>query len=220
LLQTGSLTAIPVTVVQPILAIGLVALIAIGSRLLGEDVTRGEVLGVTAIIVGVVGLVLLGPGQSSNQASPVVLAVVIGGLGLLALAPYALRSSTPQLVLSAGLAFAVCGIANSFAGQVFDEGNWGWLAIWLAVIAAGAVVALIGEMTAFQRAPVTRVFPVILVTQIVVAVGLAPLLGGESWQGSPVAVVGLAASLAVTVGGAASLVGTSAVGAVLKTESE
>lgn len=87
-------------------------------------------------------------------------------------------------------------------------------------IATGAVVALIGEMTAFQRAPVTRVFPVILVTQIVVAVGLAPLLGGESWQGTAAAVVGLAASLAVIVAGAASLVGTSAVGAAIQTEAE
>lgn len=136
LLQTGALMAVPVTVVQPILAVGLVALIVIGSRLLGEDVTRREVLAVAAIIVGVVGLVLLGPGQSRDQASPLVLGVVIGGLGLLALVPYALRSGTPQLVLtilSAGLAFAVCGMANSFAGQAFDEGKWGWLTIWLAV---------------------------------------------------------------------------------------
>ena len=60
----------------------------------------------------------------------------------------------------------------------------------------------------------------IRVTQIVVAVGLAPLLGGDSWDRGLVAVVGLAVSLAVVVAGAASLVGTSAVGAALSTESE
>ncbi len=70
-------------------------------------------------------------------------------------------------------------------------------------------------MTAFQRAPVTHVFPVILVVQIVVAVGLAPLLGGESWGGGPLAIAGLAASLGVVIAGAASLIGTSAVGAAL-----
>jgi drug/metabolite transporter (DMT)-like permease len=223
LLQTSSLTTVPVTVVQPILALGLIALIVIGSRLLGEDVGRREVLATVAIIVGVVGLVLLGPSQSRDQASPAVLALVIGGLALFALVPYALRSTKPQLVLivlSAGLSFALCGIANSLLGKAFGEGRWGWLAVWLGVIVAGAVVALVGEMTAFQRAPVTHAFPVILVTQIVVAVGLAPVLGGESWNGAPLAVVGMAASLAVIIVGAALLVGTSAVGAPLQTESQ
>lgn len=90
--------------------------------------------------------------------------------------------------------------------------------LWLAATGAGAVIALISETTAFQRAPVTHVFPVILVVQIVVAVGLAPLLGGETWDGSPLTIVSLAASLAVVVAGA-SLIGTSAVGVALATRS-
>ena len=89
--------------------------------------------------------------------------------------------------------------------------------MWLGVTCAGAVLALVGEMTAFQRAPVTHVFLVILIVQISVAVGLAPILLGESWADTPV--VGLAASLAVLIAGAASLIGTTGVGAALATRS-
>lgn len=218
LLQAGSLLLAPVTVVQPILAVGLVPLIAIGIRVLGEEVGRREVLAAGAIIAGVVGLVLTGPSQSADQVGPAVLAPAMAGLGLLALAPYALRSSGPQLVLivlSSGLAYALCGLATSFAGDAATGGRWWALGLWLTVTGAGAVIALVSEMTAFQRAPVTQVFPVILVVQIVVAVGLAAVLGGESWAGDPLAVVALAASLAVVGSGAVALIGTRAVEAAL-----
>ncbi len=221
LLQAGSLLLAPVTVVQPVLAVGLVSLIFIGVRVLGEEVGRRELLAVGAIVAGVVGLVLTGPGQSADHADTTVLAPAMAGLGLLALAPYALRSSTPQLVLivlSAGLAFALCGLATSFAGDAAAAGRWTVLVIWLAVSGAGALLALVSEMTAFQRAPVTRVFPVVLVVQIVVAVGLAPVLGGESWAGDSLAVAGLAASLAMVAGGALALIGAPAVGGALATD--
>lgn len=217
-LQAGALLLAPVTVVQPILALGLVSLIVIGARVLDEEVGRREVLAVAAIVAGVAGLVLTAPEQSAAVADPAVLAPVMVGLGLIPRVPYALRSSGGQLalvVVSGGLAYALCGLATSFAGQAASTGSWWTLVLWLAVTGAGALVALVSEMTAFQRAPVTHVFPVILVVQMVVAVGLAPLLGGESWDGGPLAIVGLAASLGVVIAGAASLIGTSAVGAAL-----
>ncbi len=221
-LQAASLLLAPVTVVQPVLAAGLLSLIVIGVRVLGEQVGRRELLAVGAIIAGVVGLVLTGPGQSADHADAAVLAPAMAGLALLALAPYALRSSGPQLaliVLSSGLAFALCGLATSFAGDAAAAGSLGMLVVWLAVTGAGALLALTSEMTAFQRAPVTRVFPVVLVVQIVVAVGLAPVLGGESWPQDALSVVGLAASLAVVASGALALIGTRAVGAALATDS-
>lgn len=220
-LQAGSLLLAPVTVVQPTLALGLVFLLVIGVRMLGEEVGRREVLAVGAIVVGVIGLALTGPGQSADVADPVVLVPVMGGLGLLALAPYALRRSGGQLalvVVSGGLAYAFCGLSTSFTGAAATDGRWWSLLLWLAVTGAGAIVGVVSEMTAFQRAPVTHVFPVILVVQMAVAVGLAPLLVGESWAGTPI--VGLAASLAVVAGGAAALIGTSGVGAALATNSE
>jgi len=220
LLQAGSLLLAPVTIVQPTLAVGLVFLLVIGVRVLDEEVGRREVLAVGAIVAGVTGLALTGPAQSTNVADAVVLVPVVSALGLLALAPYLLPRSDGQLallVVSGGLAYAFCGLSTSFMGAAATGGNWWSVLLWLGLTGVGAVAALVSEMTAFQRAPVTHVFPVILVVQIAVAVGLAPLLLGESWEGTPI--LGLAASLVVVIGGATALVGTSGVGAALATGS-
>ncbi len=218
-LQGGSLLFAPVTVVQPTLAVGLVSLLVIGVRLLGEPVGRREVLGVSAVVLGVAGLALSAPPQSADHADPIVLGVAIAAFVVVALVPYGLRSSSRYhgglVILSGGLAYAACGFTTSFAGDAASAGRWSVLLLWLGVTGAGALIGLISEMTAFQHAPVTHVFPVMLVIQIVVTVLLAPLLAGESWSEVPLSGVGLAASLVMLTGGAAALVGTRAIGAAL-----
>lgn len=220
-LQAAALLLAPVTVVQPALAAGLVILLGIGARVLGERVGRREVLAVAAIVLGVAGLAATAPLPSTDHADSEVLALVIAGLALLALAPYALRSSDRALgglvIASGGLAYAVCGLSTSFAGDALPEARWLVILFWLGVTVAAALIGLVSEMTAFQHAPVTHVFPVMLVIQMLVAVLLAPFLGGESWEGTPLGGAGLAASIAVVAGGAAALVGTPAVGAALAT---
>jgi hypothetical protein len=119
------------------------------------------------------------------------------------------------VILSGGLAYAVCGFSTSFAGDAAGSGRWSVLVLWLAITGMGALIGLISEMTAFQHAPVTHVFPVMLVIQIIVTVLLAPLLAGESWAALPFSGFGLALSIVVVTGGAAALVGTPAIGAAL-----
>jgi drug/metabolite transporter (DMT)-like permease len=220
-LQAVALLFAPVTVVQPTLAAGLVLLLAVGTRVLGERVGRREVLGMAAIVIGVAGLATTAPQSSTERAEPQLLAAVLAGLALVALIPYLLRSSDRSLgglvIASGGVAYAVCGLATSFAGDALPQGHWLALGFWLAVTGGAALVGLVSEMTAFQHAPVTHVFPVMLVIQMILAVLLAPVLGGESWAGTPLNGVALAASIAVVAGGAAALVGTPALGAALAT---
>ena len=66
-LQAGSLLLAPVTVVQPTLAIGVVFLLVIGVRVLGEDIGRREVVAVGAIVAGVTGLAALGTSSQGAQ---------------------------------------------------------------------------------------------------------------------------------------------------------
>ena len=75
------------------------------------------------------------------------------------------------------------------------------------------------EMTALQARSAIRVFPGILVIQIVVAVVLGPLLGGERWSSEPLVLVALAASLAVVVAGTALLASARVVGTAVDTDS-
>jgi hypothetical protein len=57
-------------------------------------------------------------------------------------------------------------------------------------------------MSALQRRPATRVVPIVFVVQICVPVLLAPVLGGESWSGTPLGGLVLVSFLGAVAAGA------------------
>ena len=70
------------------------------------------------------------------------------------------------------------------------------------LVAVFAGVGLLSEMSALQRRPATQVVPIVFVLQICVPVLLAPVLGGESWSGTPLGGVVLVAFLGAVAAGA------------------
>jgi len=217
-LQAGSLFLAPLTIVQPTLAVGLIVLLVIGLRLLDEPVGRQEILAVAAIVLGVTGLALSAPDRSTDHASLGVLVPTLAVLAVVGLVPYALRSHRylgTFVILSGGIAYAWAGFATSFAGQALMAGRWVVFGLWLGGTVVAALIGLISEMTAFQHAPVTHVFPIMLVVQISITVVFAPLIAGESWATTPFDGVALAVSLGVIALGAGALVGGRGVGAAM-----
>src|SRR4051812_44312956 len=214
-MQAGALMLAPITIVQPALAVSVVVLLVIGVRFFGEAVGRREVLAALAIVVGVGGLVVASPGQSDAHAAALPLAIGMTALAALALAPYALRGHRrfdSLVVVGAGLAYAWTGFSTKFLADGMSSGAW-WIAlVWLAATAVAAGVGLLSEMTALQSRSAIRVFPVVLVVQIVVAVVLAPLLAGERWSPDPLVIAVLGVSLVVVVAGTRALAGARAVG--------
>src|SRR4051812_19507721 len=87
-LQAGALLLAPLSVVQPTLALGLVLLLGLAHRVLGERVGRREVAGAILIAIGVVTVALCAPTRQTAGGSPPVVAVVMGILALLVLAPH------------------------------------------------------------------------------------------------------------------------------------
>ncbi len=87
-LQLLALSLAPLVVVQPAMAAGLLVLLVVGERMLGERAGRREHLAVGAIVVGVIGAALCAPPHTDAQASDAVLAIVLGALGLASLLPY------------------------------------------------------------------------------------------------------------------------------------
>ena len=224
-LQALALGLAPLTVVQPALALGLVVLLVLGSRMGDEDVGMREALSVAAIVVGVTGLVLAAPkGADEAHADPAVVALTLAAFGALVLAPYALRDPgrrLPYLVIfSAGMAYAWSALSTKFMGDAVTGGAWLVTLMWLAATATAALLGLVGEMTALQARSAIRVFPGILVIQIVVGVVLGPVLGGERLSSEPLMLVGLAASLAVVAAGTAVLAGARVVGTAVDTEGD
>ena len=217
-LQGASLLVAPLTIVQPTLAAGLVVLLLVGSRFLDEPVGRRELLAVLAVVVGVVGLTLAGPHGEPEPVSEPLLALASLCFAAIALAPYLaswVRGHSALVVLSAGLAYAWCGVSTNLAADALARDELVDVALWVFSTATAGGLGLLSEMTALQSRPAIRVFPIVLVVQIVVAVLLAPALAGESWSGTPLHGLPLLVALAVVAAGTAMLASAPAVSAVL-----
>lgn len=213
--HVGALVLAPLTVVQPALAIGLLLLLVLGDRMLGERVGPREVIAVAAIVIGVAGMAWAAPDHASTHGGPARVGPALAAIGAVALAPYVLRRRgiAPSLLvpLAAGCAFAFTGIASKLIADFLSSGSWLDLLFWGPLTGAFAALGLLSEMSALQRRPATQVVPIVFVVQICVPVLLAPVLGGESWAETPLGGVVLVAFLAAVAAGAWLLGGTRAV---------
>jgi drug/metabolite transporter (DMT)-like permease len=210
-LQVLALSLAPLVVVQPALAMGLLVLLVVAERMLGEHAGRTEHIAMAAIVLGVVGAALCAPPLSHTHTSEQgTITLVLLILGLASLIPYGLRligHPRPELtMLSAGLAFAWSGIATKLASDDLTTGHTFTAGLWALSTLLASIVGLLSEMSALQERPAIQVAPVVFVTQTLVPVVLAPLLLGERFSDTPFGGIPLALSLAVLLAGAVMLV--------------
>ena len=221
-LQIAALLLAPFVVVQPTLAAGLLVLLAVGDRILGERPGRREVLAVAAIIAGVAGIAAVAPDRSTTHTDTTTLVAVLAALGLAALLPYVLRMlrRQPPLItmLSAGLGFAWSAIATKFVADAASKGHWVAALGWAISTGIASGLAVISEMTSLQMRPAIQVAPVVSVVQTLVPVGLAPVLVHENYFVHPGHAVVLLLSLAVLLTGAALLASSPALIALMAPE--
>src|SRR5271166_3058173 len=208
-LQVVALLLAPLVVVQPALAAGLILLMLLGERMLGERAGRKEHLAVAAIVVGVLGCALTAPPRTTAHASSLTITLVLVSLGVASMLPYLLsavrHSPTSVTMIGAGLAFGWSGLATKLASDDLAGGHLAAAIAWGVSTAAASLVGVLSEMSALQARPAIQVAPVVFVTQTLIPVMLAPLLLGESFSATPGYGVPLCASLALLVGGAALL---------------
>jgi hypothetical protein len=233
-LEIAALLLAPLTVVQPCLASGLVLLLWLGARRLGEAPGRREALAVGAIVVGVIGIALAAPQRSTDHAGTGAIALALVLVAIPIVFPYVLRSRfrhSPHqggvnvgwgegvailAVLSAGCGYAWTAIASKLLTDELAVGALLGAAAWLATAAASEGLGLLSEMSALQRRPATHVAPTMFAVQVLVPVVLAPLIFEESWRSTPLGGAVLAASILVAVAGTVLLAGSRAVGAVIE----
>ncbi len=205
-LQILALSYVPLVVVQPTLASGLLVLLLVGERLLGETPGRREMLAVGAIVAGVAGIAALAPGHSTHHVHGVAVVVVLTLLGAAAFTPFGLQLARRPIanatMIGAGLGFAWSGLVNQFVADAANNGHWGTALSWAAGSAAAALVGLTCEMSALQRRPAILVAPVVFVVQTVVPIGLAPLVVHSSFIDSPLDGIPLLCCLLVLLFGA------------------
>jgi drug/metabolite transporter (DMT)-like permease len=189
---------------------------------LHERVGPREIASVVAICVGLAVLAIAGPSHTVTQGSSLEIALALGAIGAAALFPYLMSALSRRpgitVVLSSGLAYAWCGITTKLVSDAVGAGEWGAVVVWVAATAAGAGVGLLSEMTALQTRPATRVAPVVLVVDIVVAVAFAAVVVGERWDVTPSGGALVAGALVLVTAGAAVLASSPAVAAATHPE--
>lgn len=218
-LQLAAFTLAPLTIVTPALAVGLLLLLPLGARMLGERVGAREIAATGAIVAGVATVAWGAPAHSQWAAGDPGLIAALAVLGALMFAPHLLRSraSGSVMVLAAGAAYSGAELTSKLVADQLGSGPWLGALPWGALTAVGAVVGLSSEMAALQRRAATSVAPVIFVVQIVVPVVLGVLVGGESWSKTPLGGLVIAAGLAGVGSGVLILGRTRLVGELVQT---
>jgi drug/metabolite transporter (DMT)-like permease len=225
-LQIAALSQAPLTLVQPALALGLLLLLLLAVRVLGEHVGPREITAVILIIGSVAVFVWAAPRDVGDVERGAGLVAALAILMAVTIAPYILgfvrKGQFPMLLLvaSAGAADGLAAFVAKIVAQDATEGALVAVALWAALVAAVVIVGLISESTALQRFAATRVAPTILVMQIVIPVVLAPLVGGEGWGDTPLGGAVLGAALVTIAVGAGLLASSPAVAQLAVGEAE
>ena len=180
----------PLSLVQPTLALGLVLLLYLGHRILGERVGRAELVAVGGVVGAVALLAWAAPPETTHHAGAARLAAGLAPLGVLALIPLVLpragvRPSPALLPFASGAAYAFTGVTSKLVVDDLRTDALAGVVLWVALTAALGFVGLLLEMSALQLLPATNVGPNVFVVQVSVPVLLAPLVSGESWAGTP-----------------------------------
>src|SRR4051812_27556431 len=141
-LQIVALLWASIVVVQPALAAGLLLLLALSSRVLGERPRRRDVLSTVGIVAGIAVLAVVAPPHDSHHAHGEALALGLTGVALLAVAPYALervgRGNATATVVGAGAGYASGGLTTALAADALNRGAWFEAVAWGAATAVGS----------------------------------------------------------------------------------
>ncbi|HYZ28232.1 MAG TPA: hypothetical protein VE570_04180 [Thermoleophilaceae bacterium] len=212
-----ALAIAPLTVVQPTLALGLILLLYLGHRVLGEAVGRAEIAAVVALVAAVAVLAWAAPPDTRHHAGAAALLSGLVPLAALALLPLVADRlvSTPARLLpfAAGAAYAFTGLSSKLLVDELRSGHLAGVVLWTAMTGVLGFAGLLLEMSGLQKRRAVEVGPVVFVVQVSVPVLLAPVIGGESWGATPLGGGVIVAALAAIVASAITLTRSRAVAA-------
>jgi hypothetical protein len=204
-LQIVAFAHAPFVVVVPALAGGLVVLLAIGARVLGERATRAELAGVAAIGCGIALLGVGAPEHNEELRSLASALTVLGVLTVLTLAPFVLRGGRHDtamvVIVASALGFGATNIATKLLSDEAAVSHLAAAAAWGALALALGVAATVSEMTALQRRRATTVIPISFGLQTFLPVIIEPLYLREQWGTAALVGIPLALGLVLVLAG-------------------
>jgi hypothetical protein len=218
-LQALALALASVALVQPALGLGLVVLLLLGVRVLGEHVGPREIAGAAAITAAVAVLGWAAP-ASTGAFTRTGTVVVVAWLLVVAAAPHILRltgwAGGLATSIAAGLGWAWVGLGTALVVDALADRHWLDAILWGLGVGVASWGALLAEMTSLQSWPATRAIPIAFALEMVAPAAAAPFLTRHG--AGPHGGVPFALALVVACVGAALLGGSRPVARAVKAE--
>lgn len=209
----------PFVVVQPLLACGLLVLLVVAGRLLGERPSVDALVAVGLIIAGICLIAWGAPDEQDTHRGAFAVIAVVAGLVLASFVPFALRGrrldTAMTAVLGSACGFASTNVAMKLMADDFGNNHFLQAGSWLAVAAVAGFGATVTGMTALQRAPATTVIPISTAVQTFLPVALEPLFLAESFRDANLDGIPLLVGIAVMLVGVVVLARTRPVSALV-----
>jgi len=185
-LHVAALSLAPISIVQSVIAGGLVLLTVIADRIFGYEVRRREWIGVALTALGLAFLAgtMHGAADSRHSAyDPSTLAVYVGsaaGVGLVAAAA-ARRAIAggPALALSAGLLWGASDVSIKALSHHLDQGAFGWVHPLALVVLAASLVGLSVSARSLQVGEAVSVIAVTSASANLCTIAAGPVVFGE-----------------------------------------
>ena len=180
--HVGALALAPISLVQTVIAAGLVLVTVLADRLFGQVVTRREWIGVglTAAGLAFLAATLEGAGDSAHSAyDGTALAVVVIGSTVVGLVLAARSRSGPVLAVSAGLLWAGSDISIKALSAHTDLGVAVAVHPFAFVILVLSLVGLLVSARSLQLGPVVAVIALTSATANALTIAAGPAVFGE-----------------------------------------
>ncbi len=207
--HVAALALAPISIVQSVIAGGLVLLTVTADRVFGHTVTRREWIGVGLTAAGLAFLAATLEGTADSAHADYANGTLAGYVGLatvagLALVPLARSREGIVLAVSAGLLWGGSDVAIKALSGHLDELGAGVLVDPLAgVILTLSLIGMLVSARSLQLGPVVGVIAVTSATANVFTIAAGPLVFGEPLPSEPLAVVVRLLAFALVIGAAA-----------------
>ncbi|MEA2470173.1 MAG: hypothetical protein QOE38_1172, partial [Thermoleophilaceae bacterium] len=185
-LHVAALSLAPISIVQSVIAGGLVLLTVIADRVFGYTVTRREWICVALTALGLAFLAATMHGTAGSKHSDYqsgTLALYVGGaatIGLLA-AVVSRRSSSggPALAMSAGLLWGASDVSIKALSNHLDQGAFGWVHPLALVILTASLVGLAVSARSLQIGDAVSVIAITSASANLCTISAGPIVFGE-----------------------------------------
>jgi hypothetical protein len=185
-LHVAALALAPISLVQCVIAGGLVLLTVIADRVFGFTVTKREWIGVALTALGLAFLAGTMKGTAGSRHShydPDTLAVYVGSaiaLGLLAaVAARRIVAGGPALAVSAGLLWGASDVSIKALSDHLDQGTFGWVHPLALVVLTASLVGLAVSARSLQVGEAVSVIAVTSACANLCTIAAGPVVFGE-----------------------------------------